>query len=163
MVQASLSRNASSEPPKRYGIDLVAGTAVMTLNGILPVEHLLPEDRIITRTGAMRISAVTSRLARNPDLLRVSARALGHDRPEDDVLLPANQPIHLRDWRAKALFGTDQAIVAARRLADGMHIRPERPAQIRIIHIDLPRAAVIYAGGLELAAQPVTAKATVTA
>lgn len=158
MAQATLAEN-TSKATAGFGIDLVAGTPVMTLQGILPVEHLLPEDRIITRAGAMRIGAVTAHVARHPHLLRISARALGHDRPEEDVLLTAEQALHIRDWRAKAMFGADQATVAADRLADGTHIRRERPASARIIHLDLPREAVIYAGGLELA----TVAARVTA
>ena len=137
-----------------FMVDLVAGTPVMTLQGVLPVEHILPEDRIITRSGAMRVQSVEARVIRKPDLLRISARALGHDRPEADVLLPPDQPLHLRDWRAKAMFGTAEATVAANRLIDGTHIRAEAPAPVRMIRLVLPRAAVIYAGGLELAAVP---------
>lgn len=154
MAQTLLAEQTTNRAPAGFGIDLVAGTPVMTLQGILPVEHLLPDDRIVTRSGAMRIGAISTRVARKPDLLRISAHALDNNQPEEDVLLTADQSVHLRDWRAKALFGTDQATVPAYRLADGTHIRRERPASARIIRIGLPREALIYAGGMELATSP---------
>ena len=54
--------------------------------------------------------------------------SLGVGKPADDVLVAADQPILIRDWRAKALFG------------------------LFALHFDAP--AVIFAGGLELACQP---------
>lgn len=134
-----------------FVIDLPLGTPVLTLEGDMPVEHLLPEDRIITRAGSVLLSEITSDDVAAPDMLRVSARALGHDRPDEDMLLPAGQPILIRDWRARALFGSMQATVPLKRLVDGQYIRPEPVERIRMIRLTLPRASVIYAGTLEVA------------
>ncbi len=134
-----------------FVIDLPLGTPVLTLEGEMPVEHLLPEDRIITRAGSVLLSEITSEEVASPALLRVSARALGHDRPDEDMLLPADQPILIRDWRARALFGSMQATVPLKRLVDGQYVRPEPVERIRMIRLTLPRASVIYAGSLEVA------------
>ncbi len=134
-----------------FVIDLPLGTPVLTLEGEMPVEHLLPDDRIITRAGSVLLSEITSDDVAAPDILRVSARALGHDRPDEDMLLPAGQPILIRDWRARALFGSMQATVPLKRLVDGQYIRPEPVERIRMIRLTLPRASVIYAGTLEVA------------
>lgn len=147
---------AAAEVLADFCIELAVGTPVLTLQGELPVEHLLPGDRLITRAGAMPVTAVSSRLATDEALLRVSARALGHDRPAEDVLLAEGQPVLIRDWRSKALFGASEAVVPLSRLIDGSHIRREAQSPVRMIRLDLPRAAVIYAGGLELAATPAT-------
>lgn len=134
-----------------FVIDLPLGTPVLTLEGEMPVEHLLPEDRIITRAGSVLLSEITSEEVAAPEILRVSARALGHDRPDEDMLLPADQPILIRDWRARALFGSMQATVPLKRLVDGQYIRREPVERIRMIRLTLPRASVIYAGTLEVA------------
>ena len=134
-----------------FVIDLPLGTPVLTLEGEMPVEHLLPDDRIITRAGSVLLSEITSDDVAAPDILRVSARALGHDRPDEDMLLPAGQPILIRDWRARALFGSMQATVPLKRLVDGQYIRREPVERIRMIRLTLPRASVIYAGTLEVA------------
>ena len=134
-----------------FVIDLPMGTPVLTLEGEMPVEHLLPEDRIITRAGSVLLSDISSEDIAAPEMLRVSARALGHDRPDEDMLLPAGQPVLIRDWRARALFGAMQATVPLRRLIDGQYIRPEPVERIRMIRLTLPRASVIYAGTLEVA------------
>lgn len=92
---------------------LATGTNVMTLDGAIPVEFLSPGDRIITRSGMRRL--VRLEAADFDDLCpcRISAAALGHDRPEADVELGPATPMHIRDWRAAALYGRNTAQVAA--------------------------------------------------
>jgi hypothetical protein len=154
MAQATIDRSIASHAAAGHEIALPAGTPVLTLQGILPVEHVLPQDRVVTRSGALPVTAVATAMDRDTPLVRVSARALGHDRPEADVLLPAAQTILLRDWRAKAMFGADQATVALARLIDGTHIRREPAAEVRMIRLTLPRPAVLYAGGVEIVTEP---------
>ncbi len=45
------------------------------------------------------------------EMVRISASALGHDRPEADLFVAPDQQILIRDWRAKALYGRDVAMV----------------------------------------------------
>ncbi len=133
------------------------GTEIMTLAGALPVEALYPGDRVITRdAGAQTLKAIT--LYESPDHLRfvrVTRDALG-GRPSCDMLLPAEQKILLRDWRAQALYGTPAARVPLSRLVDGEFLcwSEERPEALLCLHFD--HSHIVYANGLELfSADPV--------
>lgn len=138
---------------------VVEGTGILTLRGEIPVESLRPGDRVITRTGALRLVAVERRVERMARLVRVSASALGEDYPEEDIWIAAGQPVLVRDWRAKALTGADRAMIPAARLCDGEYVRAEmrRDAAIFTLRFDAP--AVIYAGGLELGCEMVAVTA----
>ncbi|MFN3972973.1 MAG: Hint domain-containing protein [Gemmobacter sp.] len=145
--------------PQGGNTGLVEGTLVLTLRGTLPVEALKPGDRIITRAGALRLAYVDMRLEARARLVRVSAAALGAERPDADITVAADQPILVRDWRARALADADRAMIPAGRLVDGEYIRTHamRDARLYVLHFDV--AAVIYAQGLELACEPAMAPA----
>jgi len=130
---------------------LAAGTVVLTLAGALPVEHLTAGDRIITRAGARSLRAIRSEAVASARMIRVSASALGIDQPEEDILLSPNQPVLIRDWRAKAMKGVSQVMMPASALADGEYIRSEAVTGKRIFTLEFDAPVVIYAGGLELA------------
>ncbi|MBP9185387.1 MAG: Hint domain-containing protein [Fuscovulum sp.] len=138
---------------------ITAGTPVLTLEGELPVQFLAPGDRVITRSGTKVLTDIQVTVLCGAEMVRISASALGHDRPEADLFVAPGQPILVRDWRAKALYGRDVAMVEAQRLADGDYIRRETVAEVRLFTLRFGRDEVIYAGGLELAcaAQTVTA------
>ena len=131
---------------------LNAGTPVLTLKGALPVEALRLGDKIITRDGARELKGLRQVAA--PRMVRVSASAIGVEQPEDDMVISADTRILVRDWRAKALKGCDQAVIEAAKLVDGEYIRfqAESPAAFYELHFDAH--VVIYAGGLELAIAP---------
>ena len=138
---------------------LVAGTRVMTMDGALPVEYLTPGDRIITRAGARKLISISARVDRDVDVVRVAAGTLGFDRPCEETVLPLHQLILIRDWRATALYGAQQALVAAGRLADGTHIAIETADEVRVFLLEFADDVVIYADGLELACMKETVSA----
>ena len=138
---------------------VIAGTMVLTLDGELPVQFLAPGDRVITRSGARVLTGIEVSVLHGAEMVRISASALGHDRPEADLFVAPSQPILVRDWRAKALYGTDVAMVPAQRLADGDYIRKETVAEVRLFTLRFAREEVVYAGGLELACAPATVAA----
>lgn len=148
---------AEDRMPVNHG--LVEGTTVLTLRGAVAVEDLRAGDRVVTRAGALRLVAAERRVERMARLVRISASALGHARPEEDMWVAAGQPVLVRDWRAKALAGADRALFPAARLCDGEYIRAEvrRDAAIWTLHFETP--AVVYAGGLELGCETVTVPA----
>jgi hypothetical protein len=131
-----------------------AGTGILTLDGLLPAEHLTPGDRVITRRGASRLRALSVTLVQDAAMIRIAPGALGHDRPDRPLHLPAGQPLLLRDWRAAALFGAAQAMVPAARLADGGFVVPVTLPEVRLfaLHFDAPE--VVYADGVELGCDP---------
>lgn len=138
---------------------MTAGTLVLTLEGELPVQFLSPGDHVITRSGARVLQSVEVAVLRDAAMVRITASALGHDRPETDLFVAPEQQILVRDWRAKALYGRDVALVEAQRLADGDYIRRETVAEIRVFTLRFAREEVVYAGGLELACAPVAVPA----
>ncbi len=138
---------------------LTAGTNVLTLAGAMPVEFLSAGDRIITRDGVRTLSGVTPHLAANAQMVCISASAIGVEQPEEDMFVTANTQILIRDWRAKALKGADQAVVSADKLIDGEYIRAETMGAQRLFTLAFDSAVVIYAGGIELAIAPVTTPA----
>ncbi len=131
--------------------DVSVGTLVLTLDGAIPVEFLNPGDRIITRAGAQTLRAVQSRIVANCPMIRVRDAEIGADSGQADMMLTPDQPILIRDWRARALTGQPQAMIAADRLVDGTYIRRETVASQRIVRLEFDMPVVIYAGNLELA------------
>ena len=138
---------------------LVEGSSVMTLTGARPVEGLRPGDRIITRAGALVLREIEVRCERQARLVRISASALGNERPDEDIVVAADQPILVRDWRAAALAGTAVAMIPAARLADGIYIRAEARRDTRVFRLIFDQPAVIYAQGLEFGCEAVAVPA----
>lgn len=147
---APFSRSAGGEGTKAHP-GMLAGTMVRTLDGVLPVEYLTPGDRIVTRNGARRLTSISVQARKMIDLVRIRASTLGHDRPEQDLLVSPGQPILIRDWRASAIFGSPVAAIPASRLADGEFVCLETHRQVRLFTLRFDEDEVIYAEGLELA------------
>lgn len=129
---------------------LAFGSTVLTAQGERTVETLAPGDRIITRDGIRRLTAaITDELTGT--VVRVSASALGHDRPDADLCLAPGQLLLLRDWRAQALYGTPSALVPVSRLTDGEYISIEATETLQVVTLCFDAPCVIYAHGLEIA------------
>lgn len=137
---------------------IASGTVLATLDGLMPVDFLEPGDRVVTRAGMRVIREVRVHRYSGP-AVTITASALGHDRPEHDLTLPAAIPILIRDWRAGAIFGQDQAMVPAERLVDGEYISAGRVAGLRLYDLRFDEAEVIYAEGVELCCEAVPARA----
>ncbi len=130
---------------------LVAGTSVMTMDGELPVEHLTNGDRIITRDCGM---AVLRDIRVNKTALaciRIKAGSLGYTRPDRDMLVAPGAMLHIRDWRAKAIFGKAQVTVPARRLLDGEFVAEQAKCKVAVYDLVFDSQHIIYADGLEVA------------
>ncbi|KPP88742.1 MAG: Hint domain [Rhodobacteraceae bacterium HLUCCO07] len=131
------------------------GSTILTLDGALPVEHLSPGDRIITRDrGMVLLRGLAARVAR-VETVRIAAGSLGHSAPPADAVIPAGHQILLRDWRAEALSGRKQALVPARDLIDGEFVRPGPIREMRLFDLFFDAAHILYVDGLELACDPV--------
>jgi hypothetical protein len=160
MAQLTLAISTTETPQDAAPAQgITAGTNVLTLEGELPVQFLAPGDRVITRSGARKLIDIEVALLRGVEMVRISASALGHDKPEADLFVAPTQPVFVRDWRAQALFGRDSALVEAQRLADGDYIRRETVAEVRLFTLRFAGEEVVYAGGLELACSPATVSA----
>lgn len=147
---------ASHKMP-RCGI--ATGSTVLTLAGALPIEYVTPGDRVITRSGARTVRSVQISVVKNCEVICISEGVLDRDRPEEDICVSPSQPVMIRDWRAKALSGAAQAIVAASKLVDGEYVRRVTAKEIWMISLHFDEAEVIYANGLELSCDPVSVDA----
>jgi len=136
----------------------VVGTVLLTQDGEMPVEFLSPGDRIITRdSGFAQLEAIRCRRTLTHAIC-FAAGSLGDMRPDQDLVLPAAQMVLIRDWRAQAMFGVDQALVRADGLVDGEFIRDTGPQKMRLYQLQFANPHVIYAGGLELSCMTSTAR-----
>ncbi|THH38283.1 hypothetical protein E4Z66_01545 [Aliishimia ponticola] len=133
---------------------LPVGLQVTTADGILPAEFLTPGDRIVTRNGGMtRLDAIEA-VTRATRAVKFSAGCFGAAGPSEDIVLPADQPVLVRDWRARALFHQSQAMTTAAQLVDGIEITDIGPRRMVLFRLTFDRPRVIYAGGLELGSAP---------
>jgi hypothetical protein len=80
----------------------------------------------------------------------IKAGSLGHTRPDHNVIIPAEQNILVRDWRAQSMFGKAQTIVQAGDLIDGEFITDLGTRDLHLVHLTFDRQHVIYADGLEI-------------
>ncbi|MCB1364870.1 MAG: Hint domain-containing protein [Rhodobacteraceae bacterium] len=140
------------QPLPRPDGGLAQGTCVLTADGEIPVEFLTPGDRIITRDAGMaRLDRMAIR-RRAVRAILFTAGSPGHRGPRTHTLLPAGQRLLIRDWRAQAFGGASQALMRADMLVDGRFVRDLGMRRLRLFRLEFDAAHVIYAGGLELAA-----------
>lgn len=129
-------------------VRLTADTLVMTPEGPRPAYMLKSGDRVVSRdSGTVRIDQTrfTASLTRT---ITFSAASCGADH---DLILPASQPIWLRDWRALVFAKRKPAAVAAFELIDEEFVRDLGHQALDLVHLQFSQPQVIYAGGIELA------------
>lgn len=147
---------AVAAQPIRYG--LLAGTPVLTMAGEIAIEKLTPGTAVITRSGMRKIAAISRCLVQNLAIVHIPQGVLGTGRPQVDVQVSSQQPILLRDWRAKALFDTESALIAAERLVDGTFIRQAQLAEACVYSLHFEQPEIIYVGELEMSCAAAAAK-----
>ena len=102
---------------------LCADTIILTMDGELPAHDIAPGDRVITRDAGMVVLLGVRRKRVTCDAVQIKAGSFGHKRPSEDVVLPCGTKLLIRDWRANAIFGTKQALIAAQDLQDGEYVK----------------------------------------
>lgn len=129
---------------------LIKGAMLLTLDGEMPVEFLSVGDKLITRdTGISKVTHI-QRTTRKVHQIALSAGSLGHTRPERDALLAGDQMVLIRDWRARSLFNSEVALVAARALVDGEFITDLGMQETTLYQIFCDGPHILYCDGLEL-------------
>jgi hypothetical protein len=86
-----------------------------------------------------------------------------HARPDHNAIIPAEQNILVRGWRARSIFGEAQTIVQAEDLIDGEFIIDMGARDLHLMHLTFDRQHVIYADGLEISAALVKALSAIAA
>ncbi len=126
-----------------------AGTSVLTLDGAIPVEFLNIGDSVVTRSGISTLRSLSVAVVTGV-VVRIGCSTLRHGRPAAQLLVGVGQMVMVRDWRAKALYGVELALVPVGRIADGQLIRRETVTGLRLFTPQFDTLEVIYAGGIEL-------------
>ncbi len=129
---------------------LVKGAMLLTLDGEMPVEFVSVGDKLITRdTGISKVTHI-QRTTRKVHQIALSAGSLGHTRPERDAVLSGDQMVLIRDWRARSMFNSEVALVAARSLVDGEFITDLGMQETTLYQIFCDGPHILYCDGLEL-------------
>ena len=132
---------------------LCADTIILTMDGELPAHDIAPGDRVITRASGMVVLLGARRKRVTCDAVQIKAGSLGHKRPSEVVVLPCGTKLLIRDWRANAIFGTKQALIAAQDLQDGEYVKIFPQQEMDVVEFIFEKPHVIYAGGLEVSCQ----------
>lgn len=136
--------------PDTPNVGLVSGAYMLTLNGERPVETLRVGDCVITRDhGPVPVTHIDVISMVTP-LVYIIAGSIGHNRGDRDAMVSADQTIMLRDWRAQALFGRQNALTRARALVDGEFVRNLGQHAVTLYRIYCATPQVFFAEGLEL-------------
>jgi len=154
MIPTAFAARAAADQASPPPCGIAAGTVILTRDGEIPVDWLMAGERVITRdTGLATLLAVESRVVPRAGLVRVKAGALGEGRPGHDLLLAAGQPVLLRGWRARAMFGLPQVQVPVAALVEGEGIAAVAAGgETRLFTLILAEPHVVYADGVELVA-----------
>ncbi|MEL6958164.1 MAG: Hint domain-containing protein [Pseudomonadota bacterium] len=135
------------------------GTMIRTEDGVVPVETIGPGTRVQTKdngcqevlwTGARRVTG--ARLYAMPHLnpIRLRAGSLDNDVPDAGLLVSPDHRVMVKGPRARALFNTDEVLVAARDLVNEQSIYIDRSLrEVSYIHMLLPMHEVVFANGVE--------------
>ncbi|MGR3393584.1 MULTISPECIES: Hint domain-containing protein [Pseudooceanicola] len=151
---------ARAEADRTGLICFTPGTRIRTPRGSVPVEMLREGSLVQTRdagpqpvlwTGSRRMTG--ARLHAMPWLrpVRIRAGAFGIARPEAALLVSPEHRLLVRGARARALFNTEEVLVAARDLIrDGGAIaRDSLLREVTYIHLLLPSHQILWANGVE--------------
>ena len=150
MHMGTITRTAAADAVESIESGLCSGTTIMTLDGEIPVEHLSVGDRVITRDCGMSVIKAINTRSVKMQTVRIKAGSLGHTRPDRDMIVALGARIHIRDWRAEALFGATTATVEAHRLVDGEFLARQDATNTTVYDIIFDREHIIYADGVEM-------------
>jgi len=126
------------------------GSSLLTQSGELPIEFVTEGDKAITRDCGLATITAIEHFTTTGLAVHLRGGILGHSRPEKDLILPADQLVLLRDWRATALFGHKEVMVPVSRLVDGEFITLRQNVELSLFHIELSAGHIVYADGLEM-------------
>lgn len=131
---------------------LVPGTPVMTDAGEVPVEFLLAGDRVMTRKGLVELRGTSTVIARQVDVVVIEPGApVSGAIPGKALVVPADQQVLVRDWRATILHGAAEMLTPAASLVDDLLVRRETRALQRLVRLHFDAPQVIRAGGIDVA------------
>nr|WP_291238881.1 Hint domain-containing protein [Gemmobacter sp.] len=161
VVRVAIDRTHRGAGARHAGgvICFTPDTRIATPEGPKLIQHLRPGDRVLTRddgpqpilwTGHRRMTG--ARLYAMPHLrpIRFRAGAFGTDRPDGDLLVSPQHRMLIRGPQARALFNSDEVLVAAEDLLNDRSVVVDHGArEVTYIHLLLERHSILFANGME--------------
>lgn len=137
------------------------GTMFETDQGPVPIEDLLPGDRLRMANGSHRtlrwkgsciLVPNTPQTASEMDhLIRVSSEAFGFARPRMDCVFGPSARLYHSNSSVRALTGHDGAFVPLKDFIDGVNTVQVRPATpVEVFHLAFVEQERLVASGIEV-------------
>ncbi|WP_022703213.1 Hint domain-containing protein [Pseudorhodobacter ferrugineus] len=127
----------------------VAGTAIRTPYGEVPVETLLPGDLVMTQDDGPQplrwIGRRTVAAIGNFAPVHIRAGTFGQHR---DLMVSPLHRILIRDSLSELLFGESEVLVAAKDLVNDRSVRYVTGGQVEYVHLLFDRHQVVFSEGL---------------
>ncbi len=142
-----------------YSSGIGAEARIMTLSGEKSIADIKAGERLVAAdVGVVRLRALSRKTMQLRDMIRIAPTAMFGKHNADVIYVAANQPVMLRGWMARAMFGKDQALVAARRLVDGeFYSRPTDPGTITLFQMHFTARHLVRVNGIDMTSTPLPA------
>lgn len=140
-----------------YSSGLSAHARVLTLSGEKPIEDIEAGERLISAdVGVTRLRAISKKRMHLRDMIRICPSALWDGEESDAFYVAPNQPIVVRGWMSRAMFGCERSLVSARRLLDGVIYR--RPSEhdfqrgtVTLYQLHFDKQHLVRVAGIDMA------------
>ena len=140
-------------------ICFAAGTHLRTPFGSKPIEAFRSGDLIQTKdngvkpvlwAGQRHLSGARLHVMPHLRPIRFRSGALGHGRPDMDLVVSPQHRMVVMGAPARALFGSDELLVTARDLLDGRGVSIASDLrEVTYHHLLLEQHQIVFANGLE--------------
>ena len=128
----------------------VAGTRLLCSDGLIPIEFVRIGERVITRdAGMVRVTEIDRKVVET-HFIRIQPHALDGASPIAELLLPLDQMVLARNWRAKGIFGVDRALVEAKSLVDDVFIEVTERRKEILFQVSFSAPDILYVEGIEV-------------
>lgn len=123
---------------------------IITMRGQCRVQDLKHGDRVVSRDQGSVVIRRIEQVSCIARAIYVLAGSLGHIQQDRDSLLPAGQPVLVRDWRARTFGHGKAALMRAGDLVDHEFVRDLGFLPMTLYRVICDTPQVLYADGLEL-------------
>tara|TARA_R110002124_G_scaffold223789_6_gene389103 strand:+ start:1645 stop:2106 length:462 start_codon:yes stop_codon:yes gene_type:complete len=128
----------------------VAGTRLLCSDGMIPVEFIGIGERVISRdAGMVRVTEI-NRTVVETNFIKLKPHALDEASPVAELLLPHDQMVLVRNWRAREIFAAERALVAAKSLVDDIFVEMTGKRKEVLFQISFSSPHILYAEGAEV-------------
>ena len=161
VVRMQIDRTGRAAGARSAGgvICFTPGTNIRTVQGNTRIENLRPGDWVQTKdnglqevlwAGHRRMTGARLHVMPHLRPIRFRAGAMGVGRPEDDLLVSPQHRMLVNGPASRALFNTDEVLVAAEDLVNDFSILVDHNVrEVTYIHVLLEQHQIIWANGLE--------------